>query len=329
MLLSPAVLALVSGSALICAVTLLAAGAGVTVVYGWNPDDWGRRQLAREHRMLLVEAALQVALGCQLLSLVLFVATVERLHPLFTGAMCAAGTLAASVYGYPVLTVKVAVFLLCGLWLVTNRAAPAAASTVWVRVKHLSVLAVAAALLLENVLQIRYFSDLDPEILTSCCATIFGEESEGLAAGVAALPAGPSRAAFFVVLALVLVAGLGLLHRGTAAWLFALLAVVLGAVSLAAVLSWVAPAYYELPTHHCPFCLLSREVGYVGYPLYLLLAVAVVSGVGTGLVRGLRRLDPSESVPPAAERRLCLTSMASFVLIALIAVWPLLFSGDP
>ena len=143
------------------------------------------------------------------------------------------------------------------------------------------------------------------------------------------MPAGPSRFAFFVVLALVLVAGLGLLLRGMAAWLFALLAVVLGAVSLAAVLSWVAPAYYELPTHHCPFCLLSPEVGYVGYPLYLLLAVAVVSGVGTGLVRGLRRLDPSGSVPPAAERRLCLTSMASFVLIGLIAVWPLLFSGDP
>lgn len=323
MLLGPAVLALVGGTALICGVTLLAAGAGLAVVHGWNPDDWGERQLAREHRMLLVEAALQVTLPAQLVSLLLFVVTVERLHPLFTGAMCAAGTLAASVYGYPLLTVKVAVFLLCGLWLVANRETRAAAGIALVRIKHLSVPAVAAALLFENVLQIRYFTDLDPKVLTSCCASIFGEEAEGLAAGVATLPAGPSRAAFFVALACVLAAGLRLLLRGQAAWLFALLAVVLGAVSLEAVLSWVAPAYYELPTHHCPFCLLSLEAGYVGYPLYLFLAVAVVSGAGTGLVRGLRRLDPSGSVPSAAERRLCLTSMASFVLVAWIAVWPL------
>lgn len=324
MLLSPAVLALLGGSALICTVALLAAGAGVTVVYGWKPDDWGRRQLAREHRMLLVEAALRVALGSQLLSLVLFVVTVDRLHPLFPGAMCAAGTLAASVYGYPVLTVKVAVFLLCGLWLIANRATPAAASTMLVRAKHLSVPAVAAALLLENVLQIRYFLDLDPEILTSCCATIFGEDAEGLAAGVATLPAGPSRAAFFAAAALVLVAGLRLLLRQSGAWLFALLTVILGAVSLEAVLSWVAPAYYELPTHHCPFCLLSPEAGYVGYPLYLFLAVAVISGMGSGLVRGLRRLDPSAPVEPGAERRLCRTSMASFAVVVLMAVWPLL-----
>lgn len=324
MLLSPAVLALLGGSALICTVTLLAAGAGMTVVYGWNPDDWGRRQLAREHRMLLVEAALQVALGCQLLSLVLFVVTVDRLHPLFTGAMCAAGTLSASVYGYPVLTVKMVVFLLCGLWLVANRATLSTGSSVLVRVKHLSVPAVAAALLLENLLQIRYFLDLDPEILTSCCATIFGEDAKGLAAGIATLPAGPSRAAFFAVSALVLIAGLRLLLRKSGAWLFALLTAVLGAVSLEAVLSWVAPAYYELPTHHCPFCLLSPETGYVGYPLYLFLAVAVISGIGSGLVRGLRRLDPSAPFEPGAERRLCRTSMASFGGVALIAVWPLL-----
>lgn len=321
MLLSPAVLALVGGSALVGGITAAAAVAGLSAASGWNPDDGGTRQLARERRLLLVEVALKVALGCQLLSLFVFVATVDRLHPLFTGAMCAAGTLNASRFGYPALLAKLAVFGLCGLWLVAHRASPAATGTGLVRSKQLLVLAVLAALMAENVLQIGYFSDLDPEILTSCCATIFSAEAGGIGADVAALPVGASRVAFFALLALTLAAGLRFLRRNRNPALYAALAVLLGLVSAAAVVTWVAPGFYQLPTHHCPFCLLSRQHGHVGVPLYLFLAVAVVAGVGVGVVRGLRGLDP-RSIRPAEERRLCAASMIGFALFALIAAWP-------
>jgi len=38
-----------------------------------------------------------------------------------------------------------------------------------------------------------------------------------------------------------------------------------------AILSFISVYFYELPTHHCPFCILQKEYGYVGYPLYLTL----------------------------------------------------------
>jgi hypothetical protein len=108
---------------------------------------------------------------------------------------------------------------------------------------------------------------------------------------------------------------------------YSALAVLLGAVSTAAVVTWVAPAFYQLPTHHCPFCLLSRQHGHVGVPLYLFLAVAVVAGAGAGLVRALRRLDRGRAVRPGEERRLCAASMVSFTLFALLASWPTVASG--
>ena len=327
MLLNPAVLTLLCCGAAICAVTAGAAIGGSTALIGWDPADGGARQLARERRLLLVEATLAVLLGWQLLSLFLFVATAERLHPFITGAMCAAGTLHASPFGYPALLTKLVVAALCGLWLVANRASPAAVSTGLVRFKQLSVLIVLAPLVAGTVLELRYFADLDPEVITSCCGTLFGEEAGGIGSELAAFPVGLSRLAFFALLFLTLGAGLAVQAGHGAPELYATLAILFGVVSLAAVITWVAPGYYELPTHHCPFCLLAGEHHYVGYPLYATLGLAVVAGAGAGLVHRMRSLDSMATVRRAEERRLCRVSMIAFVLFALIAVWPLVGSS--
>jgi hypothetical protein len=327
MILTPAVLALLGGSALVCALAVVASVAGLSAVLGWDPDDSSPRQLVRERRSTLVEAALTLVLGCQLASLFLFVATAEHLHSLFTGAMCAAGTLNANAFGYPTLLIKLAVFGLCGLWLVVNRASAAAASTGLVRFKHAFLVLICGGLVAENVLQYRYFSGLDPEIITSCCATVFSDRAAGLGAELAALPASGCRNAFFAGLALTLAAGMRSLGGGRSPTPFAILSVPLGALSAAAVVSWIAPAFYQLPTHHCPFCLLSAEHHFVGYPLYATLSVAVVAGGGSGIVHRLRALDPFGCIRPGEERRLCVASMTSFVFFSLIALWPVVTTG--
>jgi len=327
MVLNPAILALLGCGAGVCAVTAGAAISGSVSAIGWNPDDGGARQLARERRLLLVEAALAFLLAWQLLSLFLFVATAERLHSLITGAMCAAGTLHASPYGYPTLLIKLLVATLCGLWLVVNRASPGAMSTGLVRFKQLSVLLVLVPLLGGTLLELRYFADLDPEIITSCCGTLFAEETAGVGSELASLPVGSSRVAFFALFALALGSGSGVLLGRGAPELYATLAVLLGIVGLAGVITWVAPGYYELPTHHCPFCVLAGEHRYIGYPLYAALGLAVVTGAGTGLVHRLRRLDPSHAIRASEERRLCRVSMLGFLLFALIAAWPMLASS--
>jgi len=327
MLLHPAVLSLMWCSAVVGCIAVVAAAAGLTVAIGWNPEDSSRRQLARERRSLLVSSALTVVLGWQLVSLFLFVATAEHLHSLFPGAMCAAGTLNASPFGYPTLAVKAAVFVLCGLGLVVMRASAGAWTVGLVRFRHLFLLGLAATLLAENLVQFRYFADLDPDVITSCCATIFSEGKDGIGADLAGLPVQPSRLGFFGAFAVTMGAGLRNLARGGSPELFAVLVLPLTALALAAVVTWIAPGYYQLPTHHCPFCLLSWRYGFVGHALYGALAVGLVAGCSSGLVHRLRILDRFSCIRPGFERKLCIASMSGFVAFSLIALWPIAISG--
>lgn len=321
------ILALVFGSAILCVLAGAAAIVGISVLAGWNPADSSSRQLARERRSILVETITKVVLAFQLVSLVAFVAVIDRLHPLFPGAMCAVGTLNAHPLGYPALLTKVVVFVLCALWLILNRATPAASSTGLVRLKYGALVPVAGALAVENVLQLRYFSGLKPDIITSCCATVFDQNGQGIGSELAALPVRGTRVAFFVFLSLTLVAGLHVLRRGRSPVAFSLLSLVLAVVSIAAVLSWMAPSIYELPTHHCPLCLLASGHRPVGYLLYLSLALGAVTGGGSGLVHLLRRFDPVRSIRAGEERRLCIASMTGFALFGAVGVWPMLTSA--
>jgi hypothetical protein len=52
-------------------------------------------------------------------------------------------------------------------------------------------------------------------------------------------------------------------------------------ISLVSIVSFISLYIYELPTHHCPFCIIMEEYHYLGYSaLYILLFGAVVSGIG-------------------------------------------------
>ena len=171
--LNPAVLALICGSLLLCGITTVAVVFGLGVMIGWDPEDSGGKQLERERRAILVEAVLKLALWIELLSFFLFVSLADRIYPLLSGAMCAAGTLNANPFGYPALVAKAAAFGLCGLWLIVNRAGGPAVAVGIVRFKQAFLVVIWGTLLVECGLQFKFFSSLEPDILTSCCATIF------------------------------------------------------------------------------------------------------------------------------------------------------------
>ncbi len=326
MVLSPPILALLFCSTVVCGLTIAALGVGLLAVAGWDHHSNSRRQLSRERRWYLVETSLRLIFALQLLSLLVFVATVDHLKTLFTGAMCAVGSLNASPFGVPALAVKTAAFVLCGLWLVTDRASSAAASTGLVRFKVTFLAVLAGLLVADGTLQLRYFTDLSPDIITSCCATVFDAKSGGVGSDLANLPVGWSRMAFFGGLFVTNSVGLWAIGRRRSTVLYSFLAVGLGVITTAAVITWIAPAYYELPTHHCPLCLLASDNGYVGYPLYLFLATAVIAGAGSGLVRVLRSIDVHHCIGDNEERRLCAISIASFGATAVLAIWPIVTS---
>ena len=71
---------------------------------------------------------------------------------------------------------------------------------------------------------------------------------------------------FYGWTALTLVAGFLFFFKGKGGYLFAGLSGILFLIAATSIFSFISLYVYELPTHHCPFCVLQREYGYVGYP---------------------------------------------------------------
>jgi hypothetical protein len=109
-----------------------------------------------------------------------------------------------------------------------------------------------------------------------------------VAAGVAHLPAPVAAGNFYFAMCLTLVAGAWFTRTGQHDWLYGLLSVAVFPLSLAALISLFCLYVYEMPTHHCPFCMLQKEYHFVGYFLYAFLLVGAIAG----------RDDPSD--PEAA-----------------------------
>jgi hypothetical protein len=327
MILHPGILSLLISSILIGGMILYSAVCGISILRGWDISSGSERQLVLERKTYLVSTILGYLMFFQLVSLFLFIYTADDICPLFTGAMCAVGTLTVNRFGYPVLYCKTATFILAGLWLILNHADNSGYDYPLLRAKYRFLLFLAPLVVAEAVLQWLYFLNLTPDVITSCCGSLFSSEQAGVAAEIASLPALPMMGAFYAVMALTLASGAWFYLTGRGGWLFPVLSGTAFIVSTASVVSFISLYFYELPTHHCPFCILQKEYRHIGYPLYILLLVGTVTGIGTGMLRPFRNIASLSGTLPALCRRLALVSVLCYLLFSAIASWPILFSS--
>lgn len=99
------------------------------------------------------------------------------------------------------------------------------------------------------------------------------------------------------------------------------------AVSLAAIISFISIYIYELPTHHCPFCIVMEEYGYIGYLLYLPLFGGAVTGTGIGVLLPFRGIESLQSIIPTLIKQLTLTSLALYAAFTVIVVYKIVTSN--
>lgn len=321
MLLYPPVLALLLVSGVVALATSASAGFAYRVLRDWDLESGHETQLRMERRTYLVSTGLGLALGAQVLSLLLFVYTAEALSSQITGAMCATGTLNANAFGFPALGLKLALFFGAALWLLLDRLDRQGHDYPLVRPKYALLLALAPLALADAALQALYFAGLDPEVITSCCGSLFSAGGGGVASEVAGLPPRPTLVAFYATGAGVLGAGALYLRTGHGARALAGLAALALLVALAGITSFLSLYVYESPHHHCPFCLLKGEYDHVGYLLYVPLLAGTVCAFGTGFAAPLAA-HPSLATAAPAQARGCARSV--LVLLAAfygVATW--------
>lgn len=320
MILHPAIISLLAGSLLISGMLVYASFHGLRILKSWNIHSGSELQLGLERRTYLISTLMTNAMAFQLLSLFLFIYTADHMAPLFVGAMCAAGTLKVNFWGYPTLLLKIINWLLAGVWLIMNTTDNRGYDYPLIRKKYTLLILMTPLILLEAVTQAAYFLQMQPAIITSCCGTLFTSDAEGVTAGIVALPLTPVAIAFTIGLVLTFSVGIYTCLKGKLATLFSVLSLFTFVVSAIALISFISLYFYELPTHHCPFCLLQREYGYIGYAIYFTLLGGAVGGLGGAVVMPFRGTASLAEAVPRIQRRLALMAVISFGVFTAIVV---------
>jgi hypothetical protein len=305
---------------------LYAAFYGVRILRNWDIHSGSEQQLNLERRTYLISTMMSYAFAFQLLSLFLFIYTADHLSSLFVGAMCAAGTLNVNAFGYPTILLKIINFLLAGLWLIVNYVDNQAYDYPLIRKKYGLLMIITPFVCGETVVQGAYFAGLKPNVITSCCGSLFSSEIQGITSSMLAFPRTVVEVAFYSAMAATLVLGIHFYRKQTYGYLFSVSGILTFLISIVALISFLCLYFYQLPTHHCPFCILQKEYAFVGYPLYLALLGGAVPALGVAAILPSNQVASLATVAPAVQRGLSLMTLTAYALFLVIVTCATIFS---
>ena len=327
MLLNPSILALIMVSAVVSLMMMLAVGFSVQLLRRWDVNSGSELQLNFERRTYLISTILSFSFVAELISLLLFIYNAEQMSGRFVGAMCATGVLNVNAWGWPTLYLKIAVFFSGAAWLTLNRIDNMASDYPLVRVKYGLLMLILPLVIAEAVVQLVYFLQMEPDVITSCCGALFSPEGEGVAAEVSSLE--PATALYMLLVAggLNFSAGFWYLIRRSGGVAFAITNVVAFLVALVAIVSCIALYIYEHPHHHCPFCILKSGHDYVGYALYVPLFMGTAMALSAGLISMFSGFESLSDIIAKESRRLVVRAMIWMALFYLVAGWSIYASS--
>lgn len=326
MILNPAILALVGGSVVISFLLFYSAAYGFRIIRSWDLSSGSELQLSLEKKTYLISTMMAYALAFQGLSLFLFIYTADSLSSLFTGAMCAAGTLNANRYGYAVFLLKMLTFMLSGLWLVLNHADNSAYDYPLIRKKYLFLIIIMPVVVAEAIVQAVYFFGLEADVITSCCGSLFSSAEGADPSSVFDMPVRMSQYLFYLSGLSVIAPGIFFVRNARGAYFFSAAGLIWFLISAWSLMHFISLYIYELPTHHCPFCMLKREYGYTGYVYYLASLCGGIFSIGTGILQPFRNIGSLSVSVPRIQRRLAAAAVLCTVAYLAVSSWTMLFT---
>ncbi len=329
MILNPGVLSLIGGSIIVIMMVFYSSLLGLKILKNWDINSSSQGQLSLERKTYLISTIMNYVLGFEILSAFLFVYTVDDIHRIFVGAMCATGSLNANPVGWYVLYTKIIVFFLSSIWIALNYIDQQAEDYPLVRFKYKMVLLITPIIALDAYFQLKYFMGLEPDIITSCCGALFSEGSAGIASSLSSLPVKPMMFLFYIFIFIFLLnAFLSLgFQKSLLRYTLAILSVFFFIVSIASITSFISLYFYEIPTHHCPFDILQKGHHFIGYPIYVTLFSGVFFGMITGIFEPLKKIPSLNVLINKTQKRWTVLSILFIVTFAVITSWPIIFSS--
>jgi hypothetical protein len=327
MLINPAIMALILVSAIVSLMLLLASGFAFQLLRHWDIASGSERQLRLERRTYLISTLLAWTFASELASLLLFIYNAESMSGQFVGAMCATGVLNVNGWGWPTLILKIIIFFSGATWLVLNQLDNKGYDYPLIRFKYRFLLLLTPLVFTEFVFQLNFFLQMDPDVITSCCGSLFSADGQGVAAEVAGLAPRTALWLLLISATLLFVSGIPFALRGRGGPVYALVSSLAFISALIAIISFIALYIYEHPHHHCPFCILKEGHDFVGYLLYIPLFSATALALGSGITAPWRSIPSLKEATARLTPLLAWSSLTLFLIFYLLSAWIVLDSN--
>jgi hypothetical protein len=240
-----------------------------------------------------------------------FIYTLNNLSTLLPGAMCAAGVVSATQYGTPLLFLKILNLYIFAFWIVLNDEDMKYEAQPYLKKKFLLFCVAYFLLIAEIVLEGVMFSAMDANSVVDCCGKIFSTASATYMAEILGASHSILLGAFYGLFVLMV-----LFYILKNRYIYAVLNILYLIMALITLIAFFGTYIYQLPTHHCPFCLLQRDYNYIGYLLYIVLFV----GTFFGFVIGVIAFKKEEML-----RRFRISLVYDTIYLIIVSYYPLSF----
>ena len=284
MLLTPEIITILALDFIFVFFGLIAFVISISIVRFWNLNSTNPLQYKLEKQSFLVATIIKYLFIVKLPLFLFFVFTADKLSDIITGAMCAAGVVSSVSFGSEMFFYKILNLYIFGFWLILNHFDLKHEKQPYTRYKFLLYIIGFFFLLAEIYFEIDFFTSLDVSKLVSCCGTIFSATSKSALSFIYTINKIYFVYIFYVVYIFLLISFF--LKNSISILISNIMYIIIAIISL---IMFFGTYVYQLPTHHCPFCLLQKDYYYIGYVLYITLYAGTFLGISGAIMSILEK----------------------------------------
>ena len=276
MIISPEVLTILILNGLIVIFASISLIFAIKIALYWDIGSTTEYQYRLEKSSYLVSTVIKYIFSLKIPLFLFFIWTLDKTSNIITGAMCAVGVINSVDIGIYLMALKILNIYLFGVWLSIHSIDLKYEDLKYTKLKFQIYIFLYTLLILETTLIVKMFIGIDIDKIVSCCGTIFSSNSSKTLSVLLDIDQR-------VIVSLFILNYIALIffYIKRVKYMFGVLNILFLITSIVSLISFFSTYIYELPTHHCPFCLLQKDYYYIGYILYTLLFLGTFYGVLT------------------------------------------------
>ena len=242
------------------------------IISKWNLNSYTSFSFKLENRSYFAMLIIYFTTIVKILLYPYFIYTLDTISSIIPGAMCGAGVISANLYGEKLLILKTIILFVGGVWIVINNLDIKQKHTYFMINKSKVYIVLFVLLSLEFFYEILFFTHLSTIAPVTCCSAIYNTNATN------PLPFSINTFTLLILFygSFIITFYSNIKQKYIISFFSSIIFIY---IAYYAVIYFFGPYIYDLPTHHCPFCMLQKDYYFVGYFIFGSLFLAVFYGV--------------------------------------------------